>query len=544
MAVPLSEQTSLPIAWEVEIRKPVGGGVPATDIEEVLIHNAMDYRPGYVDATAFLIPPDLYCEKLTSDQNHSFPDFDKDRLFTFSIEMKETNKKVFTWADSWYDFEKQLYRTDHDVNFTSQNPIPTTRIFDFTEGIAYSFPMASADCTFTIINDTKADWVDITGINHLWADNPGAFFGTDVTNYTYYGQWSERYIKGEEWRGLRVDWPDSTLNMDGEDEDKPTTLWQWTFANKNVTTITSLGEQLYSERNVPIGLRVTAMKNISLGEITLPKGHSYSYQIYDFNLETDARARDLYTDGGIFDISRCYSANFKKHLRFSLDVSAWPEVVDTPLLTSGFFREYWQKLLASYGQVSLIRITSVKCITEEAGEIWVEFYLLDRHPRIGMLSPPIFESMTPGDIARGYIKTAINEGNIKFDGFDHEGKPFSLIAVAGSLTEVLQPNCTTTTPGPTPSIPGTSTKSTSQKTDSTSPISTSSKKSTSTSNPGGTTTPQVTEVTPDVNTTDHPKPPRVKRYSGGALAGLGVGMLVTGLAAGAGATYLAVISRR
>lgn len=45
------------------------------------------------------VPDGIYCEGMVSLEGHPFPDFSKDRLFTFSLEMRDSRVKDFTWAD-------------------------------------------------------------------------------------------------------------------------------------------------------------------------------------------------------------------------------------------------------------------------------------------------------------------------------------------------------------------------------------------------------------------------------------------------------------
>ncbi|KAK8740921.1 hypothetical protein OTU49_002777, partial [Cherax quadricarinatus] len=103
---------SWPLGWEVEMHEREGDTTTTIKLE---VHNVMYYNPGTVDYTAFTVPQDMYCPTLIPEAEHSFPDFSMDRLFTFSLEMQQTDVQDFTWADGWYDFEKQLYRIDHDV---------------------------------------------------------------------------------------------------------------------------------------------------------------------------------------------------------------------------------------------------------------------------------------------------------------------------------------------------------------------------------------------------------------------------------------------
>lgn len=45
------------------------------------------------------IPVDIYCASLVPEPGHPFPDFSRDRLFTFSMEMTQTAAQAVTWAD-------------------------------------------------------------------------------------------------------------------------------------------------------------------------------------------------------------------------------------------------------------------------------------------------------------------------------------------------------------------------------------------------------------------------------------------------------------
>lgn len=42
-------------------------------------------------------------------EGHPFPDFSKDRLFTFSMEMRDSRVKDFTWADVSVFIIKSVY---------------------------------------------------------------------------------------------------------------------------------------------------------------------------------------------------------------------------------------------------------------------------------------------------------------------------------------------------------------------------------------------------------------------------------------------------
>ncbi|KAK3881717.1 hypothetical protein Pcinc_013872 [Petrolisthes cinctipes] len=525
--------------WQIHVSFPLGYEVviqasdpPTPDMTKPLVHNIMYYRPDEVDAEAFLLPSEVYCPGMLPEGGHDFPDFSKDRLFTFSLEVKLPDTNAVSWADGWYDFEKQLYRIDHDVSSTPRETITTSEILDFNDGLSFTIPwgFGPGECWVSLINDTRTDWSDITGLGHLWADSPNAFFGLDTTNYTYYGLGVIRGLTGEEWRGQRTDWPPNTV------DETTLTLWQWTFTHGNVSTVTSMGEVVYLERHIPIGLKVTAHHDINTNEGLFAKGSSYVYQLYNFDLETDVK-EDLYSDAGVFDTYQCYSANWRDHLKFKLDVSSWVDVVETPLFTSVWFREYWQKLLAEKGTVSPLRITRVKTIWEDNGLTWVEFVLLYRHPAIGDLNTDLFQHMTTGVQARQFISQAIDNGEVFFDGTRADnGEAFRLVAVAGSLSIVTDPDCfSTTTSNPHSTTPH-----------STPPV------ISTTTTPGGnqgtTTTPSSNSVTTTPSTTTSTTPPTIpinnnKPYSSGDLAGLGIGMLLTGLAFGAFATFLVVIKQ-
>ncbi|KAG7163075.1 hypothetical protein Hamer_G002145 [Homarus americanus] len=440
-----------------------------------------------------------------ADRLHHLHDFSKDRLFTFSLEARDTTIHDFTWADGWYDFEKQLYRIDHDVINSASEVVPTSEVFDFDDGVEFSFSTELVGkCHVTIINDSRSDWADITDINLLWADSPNAFFGTDVTNYTYYGPGVERFLQGLEWRGQRTDWPADTTT-----DDDAFTLWQWTFT-----------------------------ADIQTSHGVIPQGAAFVYQLYDFNLESVGRSSDVYSDGGVFDTYDCYSANWRDHLKFKLDVSAWPEVVTTPLLTSARFNEHWQMQLAEYGLISVIRITRVKTIYEATGEVWVEFVLLYRHPDISILSRDLYRRMTPGITARANINGAVNNGSINFHGHKTNDEEFTLVAVSGSLGPVIDPVCTTTS----------STTSTTTATTTTSIPTTSTTTTTTTTTTTSTTTPTTSTTTASTTTNSHTQPPTTKEplnplYTPGDLAGVGVGLLIIGLSIGAGGTFLVVVKK-
>nr|XP_045616330.1 uncharacterized protein LOC123769279 isoform X2 [Procambarus clarkii] len=519
---------AVPLGWEVEVlQAQADGGTTST---KQLVHNIMYFRSGDLDYSTFTIPQDVYCSTLIPEPGHPFPDFSEDILFTFSLEMHQTTVHDFSWADAWYDFQKQLYRIDHDVVTRAKEIVPTTEVFDFNDGIEFSFATGSmsSGCVVSIINDSRTDWSDITGISLLWADNPNAFFGSDITHYTYYGPGATRYVEGQEWRALRTDWP---VDATGGDT---TTLWQWTFANKNVTTVTDMGDHLLEERQVPIGLRVTAIHDIETVDGVIPAGSAFVYQLYNFDLESGARSDDAETDGGDFDTYDCYSANWRDHLMFKLDVSSWPEVVWTPLLTSSLTNEHWQTQLAHYGRVSVIRITRVKTISEASGEVWVEFVLLYRHPKISELDPQLYTHMTPGREAKTYISAAVNNGSINLEGHKPDGQTFLLVAVHGSLAPVIEPDCTSTTTPSTTTItnPGHSTTT----------IATPGHSTTTTS---GHSTTTATTYTDRVSTSTATMNPvnTGDLYTSGDLAGIGVGLLVSGLALGAGGTFLVVVKK-
>lgn len=60
-------------------------------------------------------------------------------------------------------------------------------LFRLSLGVAFEFvPGTLSECRVSLVNATQGDWATLTGLDHLWGDSPSAFFGTDLTNYTYY----------------------------------------------------------------------------------------------------------------------------------------------------------------------------------------------------------------------------------------------------------------------------------------------------------------------------------------------------------------------
>ncbi|MPC08011.1 hypothetical protein E2C01_000579 [Portunus trituberculatus] len=465
------------------------------------------------------IPDDVYCPYMIPKADHSFPDHSDQHFFSFSLEFREMDSKTFNWADAWYDFSKKLYRVDHDValpdgstraSTASTNTTTTTMLLDYNDGVAFELaPGSSEECHVYLISGAPDDWSDLTGLTHLWGDTPNAFFGTDLTNYSYYGPGVDRFMETDGWRGLRSDWPPNAVETNHSGM-----LWQWDFTNKNVTVITDFGNHIFVEKAVPVGVRITAQKAINTTEGVIPKGYSIMYSLYDFEVSPVGKSVEF--DGvRTFDAYQCFSANWRDNLRFKLDVSSWPEVINKTLLTSVYLNEYWQVTLANHGKVSPFRITRVQTIVEETSEVWVEFTLLYRHWQIGQLNSTIFRNMTTGAKARTYLTSAVNNGDIQYVGEKPNEALFELKAVPGSLTVVAEPNCTTTTSTST----STSTTSTTTTTVATA--------STPTTKPGHTTTPHH-------KTTPTTTPAR-------DLAGLGIGMLLMGFAFGAGGTFLVVV---
>lgn len=68
-------------------------------------------------------------------------------------------------------------------------PLTSSLLLINCPGLSFTIPWGwgPGECRVNVINDTKTDWSDITGMGHLWADSPNAFFGLDTTNYTFYG---------------------------------------------------------------------------------------------------------------------------------------------------------------------------------------------------------------------------------------------------------------------------------------------------------------------------------------------------------------------
>ncbi|XP_050715111.1 uncharacterized protein LOC126997925 [Eriocheir sinensis] len=537
MPIPTDQTASLPVGWEVLMwqEEPYLSHDP-------LITSVMYYEPGLVDHSLFLIPQGSYCKDLVPEPGHPFPDFSQDRFFSFSLEYRDTDTKYFMWADAWYDFGKKLYRIDHDRNkepstttstrASNSSIVTTTLLLDYNDGVAFEFvPGTLLECRVSLVNATQQDWATLTGLDHLWADSPSAFFGSDTTNYTYYGERLERYMVVGDWRGERTDWPPGAM------DEKTDMLWQWTFTNKNVSTMTSLGDHVLVEKQVPIGVRINPIQTGVKGEVRTLKS-TVAYSIYDFEVDEEGKNVD-FNGVRVFDAYDCYSANLRDHLRFKLDVTSWPEVVWTPLLTSTYLNEHWHVTLANYGQVSPIRITRVQTIVEEEDEVWVEFVLLYRHYIIGELDPELFESMTTGEMARSYLTAAVNNGDIKYDGEKPDGEKFTILALYDSLTTVVEPDCTTTT-----------STSTTTRASASSPSPSSATSTTSTTTPHmtdhSTNTPPQNSLTsttaPQTTTPGDSRPAKENAmYTPGDLAGLGIGMLLMGLALGAGGAFLVVV---
>ena len=67
------------------------------------------------------------------------------------------------------------------------NAVATFYLLAFV-GVAFEFvPGTMSECQVSLVSGAQGDWSDLTGLDHLWADAPSAFFGSDITNYTYYG---------------------------------------------------------------------------------------------------------------------------------------------------------------------------------------------------------------------------------------------------------------------------------------------------------------------------------------------------------------------
>lgn len=113
MPVMPTAEASIPLGWEVEVHEPQGGGSHGYYTVETLVHNIMDFSPGVVDYEEFRIPEGLFCEGMVPLEGHPFPDFSKDRLFTFSMEMRDSRVKDFTWADVSVFFINSVFPIKH-----------------------------------------------------------------------------------------------------------------------------------------------------------------------------------------------------------------------------------------------------------------------------------------------------------------------------------------------------------------------------------------------------------------------------------------------
>ncbi|CAL4102415.1 unnamed protein product, partial [Meganyctiphanes norvegica] len=521
--MPTSDATiqQIPISWEIELQHQSGKW---DWIHETYVHNVISFYPHAEDPAAFLIPQGIYCADLIAPPNSSFPDFGTDRFFSFHLESRQSGIKALQNVDGWYDFEKQLYRIDHYLP-SGDPPAPLqlwTEIFDFNIGIVYRFPRDHIYmCKFPSVNDTHSDWGDITGIPHLWADSPDAFFGLDQTNYTYYGKKEVRGILADEWRGIRTDWPSS-------DAQKPKTLWEWTFASKNVTMTTSVGEHIYQERQVPIDLSITALEDIN--SVGISDGSSFNYQMFDFVVDSDTRSA-LFTDGSIFDVYDCFSANWRDHWKFQLNITGFPTIFNTPLLSSATFTSEWQRMMSHSANVSPIRVTRVQVDIIEDTDVWIEFVILAR-PKVA--DHDLYESMTPLDKAEENLVDEVDKGGLFMEGIGQDGVEWKIVPVPGTMQKIFDQECSTVAPPTTepqqttPHTTGSTTTTTPHSTPSTTPHPT----TTTTPHSTTTTTPHSTDSTTphsEATTINTPSPPNSSAtYTGGDLAGIGIGMLFVG----------------
>nr|XP_053634774.1 integumentary mucin C.1-like [Cherax quadricarinatus] len=141
--------------------------------------------------------------------------------------------------------------------------------------------------------------------------------------------------------------------------------------------------------------------------------------------------------------------------------------------------------------------------------------------------------MTSGLKAKNFISVAVNYGSINYHGYKPDGQAFMLVAEAGSLSPVIEPDCTITASTSTTE----STTTTTATTTTTIPD-----HSTTTTKPPRTDQSTSTTTTTTTTTTD-PNNPNQIVYSSGDLAGLGIGLLLIGLAVGTCGTFLVVVKK-
>ncbi|XP_071098828.1 uncharacterized protein [Haliotis cracherodii] len=298
--------------------------------------------------------------------------------FTFGAEVQVPEQELISYMTEYFDHDNKLVKLEYKPsNFggPGANKDRTTEIHDFNTGLAYIRDEVNNNCTVNLIAGSGFD-AETSGSTSVRIRSSSEFFFTNKTDFiAYEGIRTMRGIECDVWVADKDNWPmGSAVNS----------TWEWYFARKEWQD----NEGSKFESQMPVGIIIT---------MHIQPAMHYVYNIYNYNEQPPV----LWD----FDIGKCYNSSEKQFQQFLLQGNFTKDVLADEM----GFKTWVIQALVAFLSVSPLRISNIH-VDHSDKYIKVAFYLLGPTPFRGDI--PNFPTQTPLATASQQLTQGIQQGQL------------------------------------------------------------------------------------------------------------------------------------
>ncbi|XP_046549636.1 uncharacterized protein LOC124259539 [Haliotis rubra] len=322
------------------------------------IYEFAEYRNSLDGETErFETPQGAYCHGMKTRTKPPTPS----NTFSFGAEVQVPEAFQISYMTEYFDHDNKLVKLEYtpsNLEGPGADKHRTTEIHDFNTGISYIRDEINNNCSVGLIASSGFD-AETSGPTSVRMRSSSEFFFTNKTDFiAYEGLRTMRGIECDVWITDKVNWPvGSAMN----------TTWEWYFARQEWQDNT--GNNFESQ--MPVGIIITMHMQ--------PVRH-YIYNIYDYNEEPPV----IWS----FDIGKCYNSTEKQFQQFLLQGNFTKDVLSDEM----GFKTWVIQALVAYLSVSPLRISNID-VDHSDKYIKVAFYLLGPTPFQGDI--PNFPNQIP-----------------------------------------------------------------------------------------------------------------------------------------------------
>ncbi|KAK7109160.1 uncharacterized protein [Littorina saxatilis] len=470
------------------------------------VYDFFSFEPN-VNPDDFEVPNGVYCpgRELLANQK-PFPQIPG--AFQFIGEINDPFGDEFSILEEFYDNSTNFaaYRFKGDTTtLTGINQY--TELNDYNSGVSYLIDNDAGSCSMSSVSAGAMAFTKQVNGQQVRMETPREFFMDAKVKYQYAGSTVERGIPCERWVAV-------TNQARGYEGINVTV--QWHFAAED--------HESWSDGSNPTTTKYRLPIRFSLylpGEDVHSSG--YNFHIFYYNTQEPP-----FTS---LDTSQCFHGTDRKTLRFSIAKST-ESLLRTSVLQT---RIGIQASLSVVARVAMLRIADLRLFFNPQ-KVWVTFDLLER--------PAHYDDVVSSDTKESSLREALTLVN---QSFTKKGLFFMIPAATGGVTQV-SPDYDSLEDISDATPAGTGNSGTGNSGTGNSGTGNSGNSGTGTGNSGtgnsGTgnsgTGNSGTGAGPQITNGDNGS----DLYSGGAMAGLGLAMLVIGGAGGATGGFFAFIKQR